>query len=52
MLFEYFTSNEINTNLDLSLKVSIEDLVIEQIKKGVIDENEIYRQSTMFTDAS
>ncbi len=45
LLFEYFTRNEINKGGGIKLKENIRELVINLAKKGVIDENEIHRQS-------
>lgn len=45
LVFEYFTRNEINNKGGVKLKKSIKEIVTKLAKKGVIDENEIFKQS-------
>jgi len=45
MVFEYFTRNELNKEGGIKLKKSISELVINLANKGVIDENEILKQT-------
>ncbi len=52
LLFEYFTSEQIKENMELGLKVSMNEIFNNLAKKGVIDEREIYRQGSLFNSDS